>query len=87
MLLVQFAQEMAPCLAHLTVHQTGEGWLWQAGLDWAGLDWAVLAQQFDTDVFAGARKIIGDFIESGRLWTLLIGIVIGYVLRGLTSYG
>lgn len=82
MLLVQYMQEMAPCLANLGAwHEIGQGW-WHSGFDWV-----VLAQQFDTDVFAGARKSFADFIESGKLWTLLIGIVIGYVLKGLTSYG
>lgn len=82
MLLVQFAQDIAPCLANLgSWHEVGQGW-WHSGLDWA-----VLAQQFDTDVFKTTRTVIGDFIKTGKLWTLIIGIVIGYVLRGLTSYG
>jgi hypothetical protein len=83
MLLVQFAQDLAPCLANLSSwSDAGQAWL-----SHLSLDWALLAQQFDTDVFKGARGIMGDFIQSGKLWTLLIGIAIGYMLRALTSYG
>lgn len=53
------------------------------------LDWTLFAQpqQFDTDVFAGPRTFFQNFIQSGQVWALLIGIVIGYVMRSLTSYG
>jgi len=53
------------------------------------LDWNLLAQgeQFDTDVFAGFRNFFQNFIESGQVWALIIGIVIGYVMRSMTSYG
>jgi hypothetical protein len=85
MLLVQFAQEMTPCLANL------DSWnIWHPISQINFHSWqdlAVLAQQFETDVFKGTRTILNDFIKSGKLWTLLIGILIGYVLRGLTSYG
>lgn len=57
------------------------------GFDGFELNGALLGQQFDTDVFATTRKIVGEFIKSGKLWTLMIGVVIGYVLKGLTSYG
>lgn len=90
MVLVQFTQEMAPYLAnldswntwHLISYPISQTELWQS---WQDL--AVLAQQFETDVFKGTRTILNEFIKSGKLWTLLIGIIIGYVLRGLTSYG
>lgn len=44
-------------------------------------------QQFDTDVFRGARTMIGRFVQSGQLWAFLIGLVAGYILRTATSYG
>lgn len=91
---VQFLQDVTPCLANLGAWSDfSQLWIGHVGFDWVGLNWAepdwmVLAQQqFDTDVFATTRKILGDFVSSGRLWVLLIGIVIGYILKGLTSYG
>jgi hypothetical protein len=51
-------------------------------------DWTVLAQtQLETDVFAGTRAWFDNFIKSGQVWALIIGIVFGYVLRGMTTYG
>lgn len=47
----------------------------------------VIAQQFDEDSFVDSSgEILGNFVDSGQLWALLIGIVIGYVLRGITTY-
>jgi hypothetical protein len=48
---------------------------------------SVLAQTFDTDVFANTRKAFNTFIKSGQAWALLIGLILGYIIRGLTSYG
>ncbi|MEO1147182.1 MAG: hypothetical protein AAFY26_16480 [Cyanobacteria bacterium J06638_22] len=47
----------------------------------------LLAEQFDTDVFRGFREWGSNFIESGQIWALLIGIVVGYLVRGFTTYG
>ncbi|NEP58622.1 MAG: hypothetical protein F6K31_16665 [Symploca sp. SIO2G7] len=47
----------------------------------------VIAQQFDEDSFLDrSGDILGDFVESGQLWALLIGVVLGYVIRGVTTY-
>jgi hypothetical protein len=51
------------------------------------LDWSLLAQQFETDVFADFRSSFNNFIESGQVWALVIGLVLGYLIRSLTSYG
>jgi hypothetical protein len=50
-------------------------------------DYPTLAQQFDTDVFAGVRRAADNFMKTGQVWALLIGIIIGYLLRGFTTYG
>ncbi|MGB3612317.1 MAG: hypothetical protein WBA10_00895 [Elainellaceae cyanobacterium] len=55
--------------------------------DASSTQWAILAQYFETDVFADTRAWWNDFISSGKIWTLIFGIVLGYVLRALTSYG
>jgi hypothetical protein len=88
--------EMTQTLLSALPHGLAEGAIapdWLAGQSWHGL-WdnlllqgQVLAQQqFDTDVFAGFRRTLSNFIESGQVWALLIGIVVGYVLRGITTY-
>lgn len=46
----------------------------------------VIAQQFEDTFFDRSGDILGNFVESGQLWALLIGIVIGYVIRGITTY-
>ncbi|MEM1239314.1 MAG: hypothetical protein AAGI45_05685 [Cyanobacteria bacterium P01_H01_bin.26] len=46
----------------------------------------IIAQQFEQDFFATSGEILGDFVESGQLWALLIGVVVGYVIRGITTY-
>ncbi|MEM6839499.1 MAG: hypothetical protein AAF609_21985 [Cyanobacteria bacterium P01_C01_bin.120] len=47
----------------------------------------VLAQeQFDQDVIADFGNAMAYFIESGQVWALIIGFVLGYLLRGVTTY-
>ena len=47
----------------------------------------VLAQQFDQDILGDLNGAFGNFVESGQLWAMLIGFVIGYIFKSLTSYG
>ena len=50
-------------------------------------DWSTLAQKsFDTDVFAGFRASMNNFVKSGQVWALIIGFVLGYLIRGMTTY-
>lgn len=84
MLLVQLTQDLANQLDALTYWADGSHW---SHLQ-SAIDWSVLAQkQFDTDVFANTRAWFANFIESGQVWALIIGFVVGYILRSLTSYG
>jgi hypothetical protein len=46
----------------------------------------VLAQQFDQDILGDIAAAWKVFLESGQIWALLIGIVIGYLIRNLTAY-
>lgn len=82
MLLVHLVQELPTALANLPVdHLPNYGSLWHFDFDWP-----LLAQQFDTDPFAGVRTTIFNFYKSGQLWALLIGVAIGYIIRGITTY-
>lgn len=46
----------------------------------------VIAQQFEDTFFDRSGEILGNFVESGQLWALLIGVLLGYVIRGITTY-
>ena len=51
-------------------------------------DWIVLAQQFkETDITGDVGKTWNQFVRTGQVWALLIGLVVGYLARALTSYG
>ncbi|MEM6592541.1 MAG: hypothetical protein AAF651_11865 [Cyanobacteria bacterium P01_C01_bin.73] len=46
----------------------------------------VLAQQFDQDILGDLGRAVRNFIDSGQIWALIIGVVIGYLIRGLSAY-
>lgn len=46
----------------------------------------MLAQQLDQDILGDMGQVWNNFIESGQVWALIIGIVLGYLVRGLTAY-
>jgi hypothetical protein len=52
------------------------------------VNWSVLAQNVtDPDLLGNLQKAWNNFVETGQIWALLIGLVIGYLIRNLTSYG
>ena len=45
----------------------------------------VLAQQFqNVDILGNIQNGWNDFLQSGKAGTLTIGLVLGYVVRGIT---
>ena len=40
----------------------------------------------DVDVVRDMKSAWDNFIDSGQVWALVIGLVLGYMLRSLTSY-
>jgi hypothetical protein len=46
----------------------------------------VLAQQFDQDILGDIVNIWNNFVDSGQIWALLFGIVLGYMIRNLTAF-
>ncbi|EKV03462.1 hypothetical protein Lepto7375DRAFT_5760 [Leptolyngbya sp. PCC 7375] len=52
----------------------------------AAVTMPVIAQQFEDNLFERSGDILGNFVDSGQLWALLIGMVVGYVIRGITTY-
>lgn len=52
----------------------------------ASVDWPVLAQNVtDPDVLGQIQRWWNNVIKSGQLWALLIGLILGYVVRGITA--
>ena len=78
----QLLQDMGSHILDLSIMQTKLGLL-----HGNTTDWIVLAQQFDTDPFAGIREWFSNLISTGQLWALIIGFILGYLFRGFTSYG
>ncbi len=57
-------------------------------LSHSSLNCIVVAQVIkDPDLLGTWNKSFDNFIESGQVWALLIGLVVGYLIRGLTTYG
>ena len=50
-------------------------------------DHLLLGQQFQQDILGDLTKGFNTFVKTGRLWAMLIGFVIGYVFKSMTSYG
>lgn len=53
----------------------------------SSVDWLVLAQQVnDPNVLEQMGSAWNNFVKTGQIWALLIGLVIGYFFRGMTSF-
>lgn len=47
----------------------------------------ILAQDVkDPKVLETMQKAWNHFVDSGQIWYLIIGIIVGYMFRSLTSY-
>ncbi|MEA5569684.1 hypothetical protein [Calothrix sp. UHCC 0171] len=52
------------------------------------VDFTIFAQTInDPNVLGQIQKSFSHFVQTGQAWALLIGLVIGYMIRNLTSYG
>lgn len=47
----------------------------------------VIAQQFDQDILGDTGTMIKEFYDSGQLWAMIIGLVLGYAFKSFSSYG
>lgn len=58
--------------------------LWKLPINWT----TVLAQHIDDPNLIGkVQSSFDHFVQSGQVWALLVGVILGYIIRGLTSYG
>ena len=52
------------------------------------LDSLVIAQNVtDPNILGQMQQAFSHFVKTGQVWALLIGLVIGYVIRNISSYG
>lgn len=47
----------------------------------------IIAQYFDQDLIGDTGTMLKGFYESGQMWALLIGVVLGYGFKSFSSYG
>jgi hypothetical protein len=48
----------------------------------------LLAAQFETPDFMGQiQRFWSHFVQTGQIWAMLIGLVLGYIIRQATTYG
>ncbi|MFM2379631.1 MAG: hypothetical protein ACK552_12795 [Microcystis sp.] len=40
----------------------------------------------DVDIIGNVQKAFSNFVKTGQAWALLIGLIVGYMFRGFTSY-
>jgi hypothetical protein len=45
----------------------------------------LLAQQFRGDVMGDFGRGWNNFVKSGQIWALIIGVVVGYLFRSITN--
>ncbi|MCS7031026.1 MAG: hypothetical protein NZL92_05800 [Gloeomargarita sp. SKYG116] len=64
--------------------QFPKGWLYPSLM--ALSSWVVIAQQSSPDILADISNAWNNFIESGQWVALLVGLVLGYLIRMFTSY-
>lgn len=52
------------------------------------INWTIVAQTVkNTDLAGDVQRHFDHFVQTGQIWALLTGLVIGYLFRSLTSYG
>jgi hypothetical protein len=52
------------------------------------VDWTVVAQNItDPNIVGQMQQAFNHFVQTGQVWAMLIGLIIGYVFRNLTTYG
>lgn len=45
--------------------------------------WQLFAQQVDVDLWSDVQKAWSHFIECGQVWALLVGLVIGWMVKSI----
>lgn len=65
-------------------------WMGQAGNIFGNAEFWIhgihLAQTFQDNLGSTAQDAFNNFIESGQVWALGIGLILGYIIRSFTAY-
>ncbi|WP_055077154.1 hypothetical protein [Pseudanabaena sp. 'Roaring Creek'] len=51
----------------------------------AHINMDLLAQQFKQDVMGDISKGWDNFVKTGQIWALIIGVIVGYLFRSITN--
>ena len=46
-------------------------------------NWQIFAQQLDIDLWSDIQKAWNNFIECGQGWALLVGLIIGWMVKSI----
>jgi hypothetical protein len=50
--------------------------------------WIVIAQNVsDPDLGGRVQRAWDTFVKTGQIWAMLIGFILGYMIKGFTSFG
>lgn len=63
-------------------------WHFVLGNTHLSMDWLFLAQNApgSPDILADFQNAWSNFVKTGQIWALLIGIFFGYLFRSMTSF-
>lgn len=51
---------------------------------WKALySWQLFAQQVDVNLWSDVQKAWNNFIECGQVWALLVGLVVGWMVKSI----
>ena len=74
---------------HITMTQLGLNMInnYNDLLDLLGVkvlySWQIFAQQVDIDLWLDIQKAWNNFIECGQGWALLVGLIIGWMVKSI----
>jgi muramidase (phage lysozyme) len=51
------------------------------------LDFLAYSNIKDPDILAQMQGAWNHFVKTGQVWAMLVGVIIGYMFKSLTSYG
>lgn len=69
-------------LSSLTINDSMQILLWKAMVNGS-----ILAQKVDVDLWRDVQTAWYNFVQSGQIWALILGFIIGYFIRGMYTIG
>lgn len=82
-MIIEGMQTLPIVLNHVSLgHDTLNALPYVTSIDWHGLG----QLQTDTNVLNQFGNAWDNFVKTGQIWALLIGIVIGYLFKGFTTF-